>query len=101
MKKVKIMLISLLLLAVVGGTLAFKAKFLTSYCYTSAFYDAIHDTWFCPVDLEAGDCPQVNNSTQIGGFGTPTISCTTARPIGGCAQVTSCTFITTLKRDFQ
>lgn len=36
MKRVKIMLMSLLLLAVVGGALAFKAKFNIKYCTTNA-----------------------------------------------------------------
>ena len=35
MKRIKIMLLSFALLAVVGGALAFKAKFSTFYCYTT------------------------------------------------------------------
>jgi hypothetical protein len=34
MKKVKIMLLSLALFAVVGGTVAFKVKFTSKYCVT-------------------------------------------------------------------
>jgi hypothetical protein len=47
MKRVKIMLMSLTLLAIVGGALAFKAKFnLQEYC-TSTTVEGIGDT--CPV----------------------------------------------------
>jgi hypothetical protein len=35
MKKLKIMLLSLALFAVVGGALAFKARFTTDYCVTA------------------------------------------------------------------
>ena len=35
MKKIKIMLLSLALFAVVGAALAFKARFLTQYCTTN------------------------------------------------------------------
>ena len=37
MKKVKIMLLSLALFAVVGGALAFKAKFNRTWCVTNAY----------------------------------------------------------------
>jgi len=40
MKKLKFMLLSFALLAVVGGALAFKAKFNERYCYT--FTNEIH-----------------------------------------------------------
>jgi hypothetical protein len=42
MKKVKIMLLSLALIAVVGGALAFKAKFDVPYCTTTS-----HPIWTC------------------------------------------------------
>lgn len=37
MKRVKIMLLSFALLAVVGGALAFKARFSTPLCYTTEY----------------------------------------------------------------
>lgn len=101
MKKVKIMLMSLLLLAVVGGVLAFKAKFSGIYCYTSAIHDSVHNTWYCITELKPGDCLLLNNCTTIGGFGNITTSCVTFVPVGGCAQVTSCTFLKTMRRDVQ
>jgi len=74
MKRVKIMLISLTLLAIVGGALAFKAKFtLEDMCTTSTtFYNGVNLT-SCPIQhswvlnmhgttifytttLEDGDC---------------------------------------------
>jgi hypothetical protein len=36
MKKIQFMLMSLALLAVVGGALAFKAKYTSSFCFTTA-----------------------------------------------------------------
>jgi hypothetical protein len=47
MKRVKIMLLSLSLLAVVGGALAFKAKFLSPICYTDVYNIALGKTT-CP-----------------------------------------------------
>jgi hypothetical protein len=40
MKKINIMLLSLALFAVVGGALAFKAKFSDTFCTTNAYFNA-------------------------------------------------------------
>lgn len=47
MNKIKLMLLSLSILAVVGGTLAFKAKTGTQYCTTLPIFDATGNT-ICP-----------------------------------------------------
>ena len=53
MKRAKIMLISITVLAIVGGALAFKTKkFITSYCYTTTNHlDANHTS--CPFSLQS------------------------------------------------
>lgn len=78
MKKVKIMLLSLLVWAVVGGTLAFKVKFGNSYCTTPA------DANTCR--FNARTCPNfVTNSTISEG----TEACTTT-PRPGAASGKDC-----------
>lgn len=93
MKKVKIMLTSIALLALVGGALAFKAKFSTSYCTTNTILDA-QGAVTCPVS--PGSCPELINHTTVGGT---TNYCTTIKPAGGCANVVNCTFLKKLKSD--
>lgn len=78
MKRIKVMLMSMLLLAVVGGALAFKAKFDKSFCTTTP---AAGNT--CPnLCLPT---PLANTTTTIvGGVAL----CTTLVPGGGdCARV--------------
>jgi len=58
MKKLKIMLLSLALFAVVGGALAFKAKFLVNYCTTD-----IPGGGLTCADV---NCPIFTNSTTLG-----------------------------------
>lgn len=48
MKKVRIMLMSLLLLAVVGGALAFKVKFDVEYCTAAATNGTCPSGKLCP-----------------------------------------------------
>lgn len=48
MKNVKMMLLSLALFAVVGGALAFKAKFTTDYCITTVGVGANNTGINCP-----------------------------------------------------
>jgi len=49
MKKVKIMLLSMALFAVLGGVLAFKAKFLKLYCTTDLPSGLACSEVICPV----------------------------------------------------
>jgi hypothetical protein len=51
MKKLKIMLLSLALFAVVGGALAFKAKFSRDFCVTEVTGSAICSEQVCPNPL--------------------------------------------------
>ena len=64
MKKVKIMLLSLALFAVVGGALAFKAKHTKQYCTTDAYWNgnAQSPVYYCSFD-------------QGGALGITTTSC--------------------------
>jgi hypothetical protein len=56
MKKVKIMLLSLALFAVVGGALAFKAKYNKSFCTTDAYWnqDLANPLYYCAFDPGTG-----------------------------------------------
>jgi hypothetical protein len=96
MKKVKIMLLSLALFAVVGGALAFKAKFgPTPWCTTDAYFDNIQHTYYCSFQfIDAGQlkttttqCPAETvgiTPTDVGEFKVCT---TTPDPItGGCPK---------------
>lgn len=71
MKRVKIMLLSLLVLATVGGVLAFKAKFESDYCSAPAVQQA-GGAWVCP----AG-CPNYTTNSQIIASTTNNRFCTT------------------------
>lgn len=96
MKKIKIMLLSLLLLAVVGGVLAFKAKFVRTYCTTLPIANGSGQL-VCPTTTI---CPEMLNSTSIGGFGTAVTLCVTQKPFGvNCNQISACTTLVSLKRN--
>jgi hypothetical protein len=60
MKRVKFMLLSLTLLAVVGGALAFKAKFDIPYCHT---LDLSGTKTSCPIFDGFKDDPIIGNTT--------------------------------------
>lgn len=90
MKKIKIMLMSLLILAVAGGALAFKAKFSKEYCTTLAkttvqggaltCKDAFGVGLFCPIDSP--------NITTIGGVGNFVCTTTTnGNPADPCSNL--------------
>ncbi|SEP29896.1 hypothetical protein [Niastella yeongjuensis] len=74
MKKVKLMLMSLVLIAVVGGILAFKTKYIGRFCTTLA-----SPSGFCK-NLA---CPNGPFSPSTIGVGSNVI-CTTKIPVGGC-----------------
>ena len=90
MKKLKFMLLSLALVAVVGGSLAFKATYIKSYCTAPTQIG-----FTCP-ELA---CPNlVNFSTTINGVGdfvctTPTV------PNVGCPEGLKCFTSTKIKAD--
>jgi hypothetical protein len=64
MKKIKFMLLSLALVAVVGGALAFKARYHTTFCTTFATrVDADHP-WTCQIEGQAVlTCPTITTTT--------------------------------------
>jgi hypothetical protein len=74
MKKIKLMLLSLALFAVVGAALAFKAKYAVTYCTTLAQSGVACKDLTCPNRAAA--------STTIGGVGN--FVCTT--PPNGSGQ---------------
>jgi hypothetical protein len=61
MKRIKIMLLSLTLLAVVGGALAFKAKFSNPICYTDVYNIALGKT-SCPTPKGVKNDPLKNKT---------------------------------------
>jgi hypothetical protein len=96
MKKVKIMLLSLALFAVVGGALAFKAKFSESYCKTATIQVA-GGGFACAAN--PGACQLINNSTTIFELPAQTTYCYTLLPVGqiNCAGVVDCKESTTFR----
>lgn len=88
MKKVKIMLMSILLLAVVGGALAFKAKYTADFCTTLARQSG--SNFFCTNASGAAlTCPNlVENKTTDGTSGP--IYCTAASDGTDCSPAPNC-----------
>jgi len=86
MKKVKIMLLSLALFAVVGGALAFKAKFSNDWCLATPYADATG--FYCthnvggPVTTKECQVLDENVTTDNSNPAEPIISCTTL-PVAG------------------
>lgn len=64
MRKIKIMLFSLLVLGVIGGALAFKAKFNVSYCTSAIPFGQVNCTAGGGVNVT---CPNLVASTTIDG----------------------------------
>ena len=89
MKKLKIMLLSLALFAVVGGALAFKAKYTSSYCTIRADFDG--SAWSCPSTPGVPQaCALFQTITTTTGSGIR--FCTTNVNAGGtCVGKTTCT----------
>jgi hypothetical protein len=82
MKRIKMMLLSLGLFAVVGGALAFKARFQTNYCVTNTS---------AACDTQTGlKCPNLFSKSKPDNNGTAAY-CTTTVPSGGCVSTTPCT----------
>lgn len=102
MKRIKIMLLSIALLAVVGGALAFKAKFNTSYCYTtSTFVEGEGFTCLTSVELEelGRFCSTTTQLTTLGVV-IPEFTCYTETIPGiPCNQRTDCSIYISTKTD--
>jgi hypothetical protein len=89
MKRIRMMLLSLALFAVVGGALAFKAKYTRTFCTTSATLNAGVFTCIDPVNNKVLTCPTtVNFSTiDIAPGATPAFCTTTVNALGQCPGV--------------
>lgn len=74
MKKIKMMLMSLALLAVVGGALAFKAKFNAKFCTTAAVLNA-QNVKVCP--NAPSYCPNLLQASTTTTQNEDAIYCTT------------------------
>lgn len=89
MKRVKLMLLSLLVLGVVGGAMAFKVKFSADYCTTPIRIAAgVH------VCTDAGGaalkCPNLIENVTHGVAQQFNVWCTTTAPIAGCNANLNC-----------
>lgn len=95
MKKLRIMLLSLVVLAAVGGALAFKAKFDTQYCTTLPIEVAGQLT--CPADI--GICKTTLSTTTTDvNFNKFCTTITNGNPAAPCAG-RSCPNLSRLKND--
>ena len=101
MKRVKIMLLSLALFAVVGGALAFKAKFDNTWCTTDAYFAAgVYYCSFKPVGIPTttticGQDPIIELTTDP--LGVKKVCTTVVDPSLGCN--TTCGVLTSTKLD--
>lgn len=81
MKKIKVMLLSLALFAVVGGALAFKAKFQDRYCTAATIAGVLNTDLFCINPVFSKIDPLGNAdfvATTTYNFGCPAhLKCTT------------------------
>jgi hypothetical protein len=100
MKRVKIMLMSLLVLAVVGGALAFKAKFEEDYCTTLAVQTVAGGAFTCnSTNGNRLTCPNYEDLVTTTTQGNLNIVCTTTTNgniQNPCSPVNNCR-ITTYK----
>ena len=91
MKTVKFMLMSLALIAVVGGALAFKAKISNGkFCSIQPFHDAIADTYYCTYDSGLGvvttDCANLGKTlTTTADALTPELCVSVTSNINACS----------------
>ena len=94
MKKIKFMLLSLALLAVVGGALAFKAKYQQDYCTTIAKVingaSTCYDMAASPTTLTCSSYIDFKTTAS----GNLFYCTTTPDKVGGCSATLTC--ITTL-----
>jgi hypothetical protein len=86
MKKIKIMLLSIAVLAVVGGALAFKAKYTETFCFTNTtlFNQVPTCTTDSNIPLACG--AQLLNAQTTAEANADVIGCTAPiDPVVGCA----------------
>ena len=88
MNKVKIMLLSLFVLATAGGTMALKVKFLHNYCVTSPLSNG-QGGWVC--QSNPSFCVMFPNVTTTNRPGVFPYCITSTNPAtGDCEEVTNC-----------
>ncbi|MCS3800137.1 hypothetical protein [Niastella sp. OAS944] len=92
MKRVKIMLLSLLVLAVAGGAMAFNAKRTTKFCTIATLSNGS-----CPTSPSS--CALYTGQTNAGGTGDVVCYTTQLSAQNNCSGITSCTTKTTLTTD--
>jgi hypothetical protein len=104
MKKLKIMLLSLALFAVVGGALAFKAKYIQTVCSTDAYWDNV--SYYCsfkPVGqatIYAKCLSFTQNSTYTTAADKLVRSFCTTTPVNGiCPNTLTCSTSVTIVHD--
>ena len=90
MKKVKIMLLSLALIAVVGGALAFKSKLGSTFC-TAPAYGSSSTQFYCDFDTDPNPNVTVLTTTAcvnaiIDGVTTAGTGICTSPALGSCPQ---------------
>jgi hypothetical protein len=86
MKKVKFMLMSLALIAVVGGALAFKAKYTDSFC-TSFAPKNLAGQYICTTNGGAAlSCPTLITNKRLVDPGTNPPVCTALPVQGTCGD---------------
>jgi hypothetical protein len=86
MKRIKIMLATLAVLAVVGGALAFKAQKFDNFCYYSS--TASHDGSGSPADY----CNfNVADGFKLGAAGGNNFATSAAKVQGNCPTTITCT----------
>ena len=92
MKKIKMMLLSLALFAVVGGALAFKAKYHLTFCTADAYFDpSLFAPYYCNFfqangQLTTTQClgPVNNVTTDTRAFAIQKVCTTVPDIFGGC-----------------
>lgn len=89
MKRIKLMLLSLLVLGLVGGVLAFKAKFYSDYCTTPV--RIVDRVYVCTVANGAAlKCPNLITAVTTVAPSSENAWCTTTKPATGCNDNLDC-----------
>lgn len=89
MRRVKLMLLSLLVLGIIGGVLAFKTKFGSDYCTTPV---RIVDRLFVCTDAKGAvlKCPNLITAVTTKAPSGANAWCTTTKPDTGCNANLDC-----------
>lgn len=97
MKRVKIMLMAILMLAILGGALAFKAK-CGDICYCTAEATTVNGIWTCEDPAHKGFCYEPGCDLTDDGPGLKTICTREMQPFGDpCPDDLECESTTELQ----